>query len=264
MLNKPNKIKHRWKQVAAALLTAAVIGQPVYSSGIPTIDAAAIAQMVQQALVEGQRWAEQYSHYQQVASNWQTNLRNLIRNKISELTGVDLNTIGKSSNATLIALAEKQRRRCTRISNTDSQTYCNKMIDLEVRKITLFTESSQQIKSRFNEVNRLVVKQNQLASRGDTSGQVQSVETEIVAKLQNIQNLMNRYDLELKHIETEIGFYRDARIRISQDQMKGSDAVVKAAASAYLQNRADSVRNEAERLRNRSNNRSNSAFGKMQ
>lgn len=265
MSDKSSKTKRRWKKAAAVLLTAAaMMSQPAHSSGIPTIDVAAIAQMVQEALVQGQRWAQQYAHYQQVASNWQSNLRNLIRNKLSELTGIDLNTLGKSSDATLIGLAEKQRPRCAKISNADSQKYCNKMVDLDVRKVTLFTESSQAIQSRFSEINRLVAKQNQLASGGDTSGQVQSLENEIMTKLQNIENLMKRYDLEFKQIDTELKFYREGRIRISQEQMKGSNIVVKAATSAYLQNRVDSVRSQAANRRSRADEAARKALDRMQ
>lgn len=255
MLNKPNKIKHRWKQIAAALLTAAVIGQPVYSSGIPTFDGAAAANAIQQLL------------------NWKARFDSLVRDKMSQIPGVK-QFLDARRESQIEALFQRRIDQCGRMrkSNPTSADLCVNTVKLEKQKYNLLKHMNTEITAEFNRINGRISNQGSLASSmggamsaiagaGGNAGKAEAAENDVQAQLQGLLGKIKHYETQLNILDESINQLKWARKQLSKDQLAGNDGLMsginKGVTALALEERARNWRSKARDRRKNSANISN-------
>ena len=263
MSEKSNSTKSKYK-AAAVLLAAALASQPVYSTGIPVFDGAQEAQAIWE---KGVAWVEKLRQFQLQLDRWneqRQNWQNLIRGKIAEFFGIKLSDT--MSQAELAKIWEKGRTRCNQISNDTSKSYCNQMITLEIEKINLYFEGENSIDEQWKQFMSLRDSYNTAQSTGsNNANQLQSISENMEKVLNKIEIDMKVYEQRIALLDTRIKWMREARVKIAQEQMLGTnrtivDNVSKAAVVGTLTVFADKNRREARNLRERNERESQKAL----
>lgn len=209
--------------------------------------------------------ASQITHYATIVDNWKTNFQNMLRAKISDFFGITLGE--KVSEQQLTAIWEKGRKRCNQISNTLSQSYCNQMIDLEIRKINLYFAGENSIDQQWKQFISIQQQYNREQSSGQpNSSRLDSLSQQMSQILSKIQMDMQNYENQIGALDTRIEFMRKARVKIAQEQMQGTnrtviDNISKAAVIITLETSRQNSKSKANQLREANRSRSAAAFG---
>lgn len=238
---KPKRIN----QTAAALLTAAALAaQPAYSTGIPTVDVAAIANAIQQLM------------------NWKARFDSLVREKMSQIPGVkQFLEVQKESEIERMFLGRE--RACRRIKNSQQSDWCLNTVQLERQKYQLLKHMNNDITAEFNRINGRISSQGGFASQSGMlgaisgmaavqtpsgSGKAESVEQDVQAQLQALTNKIKQYEVRLNQIDRAIEQLKWARKQITKDQLAGNpplfsnSTVSKVAAAGWLEKEAREAR----------------------
>lgn len=246
----------RINQTAAALLTAAALAaQPAYSTGIPTVDVASIANAIQQLM------------------NWKARFDSLVREQMSQIPGVkQFLEVQKESEIELMFLGRE--RACGRIKNSQQSDWCLNTVQLERQKYRLLKHMNEDITAEFNRINDRISSQRGFASQKGTtnaiegvnidavsslipsgSGKAESVEQDVQAQLQALTNKIKQYEVRLNQIDRAIDQLKWARKQITKDQLAGNpslfsrSAVSKTAAAGWLEKEALNARKKAQKKR---------------
>lgn len=213
--------------------------QPVYSSGIPTFDGAAAANAIQQLL------------------NWKQNFGNMIREKLSQITGID-KLIAANQTSAINGMFERRKNKCNQMkrNNLTSATLCLNTVILEQQKYNLLVKMDQEISAELRKTNGIIASQNKnAASVGgilgmtDSSGKAQSNEQAAQIQLQVVQAKYARYKNQLDSIDDTIAQYKKMRVDLAKEQLAGktglSAAVSKGAVAIALEGKASKWRSDA-------------------
>lgn len=246
---------------AAMLILTFPATHVVHASGIPTVDAVQLAHSIWE---QGVAWTERVRNWKANLDNWKANLKNMIRSKISDFLGIQLS--GKMSEAELTQIWEKGRVRCNQISNATSKSYCNQMITLEIEKIKLYFQGEASIDAQWQQFMRLRDYYNSEQSRGtNNASHLQTIADNMEKVLGKIEIDMKTYEQRIALIDTRIEWLRQARVKIAQEQLQGTnrtivDNAAKAAVIMRLTERSESNTKKAEELRKGNRQRSQTAF----
>lgn len=227
-------------RTALALLTAAALAaQPVYSSGIPTFDGAAAANALQQLL------------------NWQQNFGNMIREKLTQITGTN-KLIDARQTAAINSMFDRRKARCRQMMKTNptSATLCVNTVTLEQQKYDLLVRMDQEISAELQKTNTIIANQNKNAvsmggrlGMADSSGKAQSNEQAAKIQLEVIQAKYNHYKNQLDSLDAMIAQYKKMRADLTKDQLVGntglSSSVSKGATAIALEMKANKWRSDA-------------------
>lgn len=186
--------------------------QPAYSTGIPTFDGAAAANALQQLL------------------NWQQNFGNMIREKLTQITGVDKLIEARQTTA-INGMFERRKSKCRQMTakNPTSATLCLNTVILEQQKYNLLVKMDQEISAELRATNNIIANQNKNAASvggilgmADSSGKAQSNEQAAKIQLEIVQAKYARYKNQLESIDATIAQYKKMRADLTKDQLAGN------------------------------------------
>lgn len=255
-------IKFKKSMAAAILILTFPATHVVHASGIPTVDAVQLAHSIWE---QGVAWTERVRNWKANLDNWKANLENMIRSKISDFLGIQLS--GKMSEEELTRIWEKGRVRCNQISNATSKSYCNQMITLEIEKIKLYFQGEASIDAQWQQFMRLRDYYNSEQSSGtNNASHLQTIADNMEKVLGKIEIDMKTYEQRIALIDTRIQWLREARVKIAQEQLQGTnrtviDNISKAAVIITLETSRQNSKSKAKELRKANRSRSAAAFG---
>lgn len=239
------KAKKKWLGVCVVSLGMAV--SQVNATGIPVFDGAASEHNIWEKTIQ---WVATAKHYAGIIANWKKNFQEMIRGKLGNLQDVTFKANDPYTQEEYLTLLDKLQERCNKISNSKSKRLCMDMIDIDKEKVQLFYSSMKDIDNATAELNAAIQNQRMQSD----SGKAQTAENEVQLKLDNVKKLMDRYEFQLKVLDTKQDFMRKARIDIAQEQINGTkpnivNAISQATTAANLQRKADRFRKQAIELR---------------
>lgn len=256
--------KKKWLGVCVVSLGMTV--SQVNAGGLPVIDGAAIAQMVKDAIVTA-------NHYSAVISNWKSNLQNMMRGQLTQLTGYNFN-IKSLSDEEINRLLNKKKEDCNKIANMQSRQFCKEMIILNEVKIKSLQSGEKNVQEEWNKYLQEVNRYNELQSiGGNNTESLKTIVDNINTILKNIDNMMKQTDLEMKTIDARIELLRKARVQIAQEQMKGTSltsSMTKGAIVEHIREKTELIKynekneNNIQTLREKNNKKSNDAWNSYQ
>lgn len=241
----------RINQTAVALLTAAALAvQPAYSTGIPTVDVAAIANAIQQLM------------------NWKARFDSLVREKMSQIPGVK-QFLDARQESQIENMFQRREQQCGRLrkNNQASSDLCLNTVRLERQKYRLLKHMNEDITAEFNRINGRISSQGGFASESGMlgaisgmaavqtpsgSGKAESVEQDVQAQLQALTNKIKQYEVQIAQIDQTINQLKWARKQLTKDQLAGNpslfsrSAVSKGAAAGWLEKEARNARKKAQ------------------
>lgn len=251
------KIKKKWLGVGVVSLGMAV--SQVNATGIPVFDGAAAEHNFWEQMVQ---WVATTEHYTAIILNWKRNFQEMIRGKLGNLQDTTFKANDPYTQDQYLTLLTKLQKRCNKISNSESKTLCSNMVDIDKDKVRLFYSSMKDIDNASNELN-IAIKNQRAKSQ---SGQAQTAENEVQIKLDNLKKLMDKYEFQLKILNTKQNFMQKARADIAREQMIGSGTVTsgltKAAIVTHIDNKRKSIQSDARTLRTRNTETSTFEFNK--
>lgn len=239
------KTKRKWLGVCVVSLSMVVV--QVNASGIPVYDGGATLQREKNhALTIAQMVKEAF----ETAMNWKRNFEEMMRGKFGNLQDSSFKSNDPYTQDEYIELINKMQQKCNKISNEASKKLCIEVYDIDKEKVILFYSSIEDIDKATAALNAAV--QNQRTQSG--SGQTQTAENEVQIKLDNLKRIIDRYEIELKILNSKQEFKQKARTDIAREQINGTkpnivNAISQAATAANLQQKADTFRQQAIQLR---------------
>lgn len=241
----PANLKRR---AAAAGLTAALAAaQLSQASGIPVFDGAKFAQDTANWALDAADRARQLAHWVTQLENWKQNLANLVRGRLMEIPAVK-EALEKQAQNQINELFDKRRQGCAKLSNTSSQFFCVRTVDLEKEKYGILMNMDADIAQTFAAIKALQQQHAGLAGSNTGSGRQQRIEQDIQIAVNSLNAKIRQHQTNIDAKNSMIAEYRQARVMLSKNQFSGSSLTGKAgksAAAAVLQMQAADYREKA-------------------
>lgn len=240
------------KKAALALTAVSLLmAQPVHSSGIPTVDVAAITNAIQQLM------------------NWKARFDSLVREKMSQIPGVK-QFLDARQEGQIEGMFQRREQQCARLrkNNSASADLCLNTVRLERQKYQLLKHMNNDITAEFNRINGRISSQGGFASQSGMlgaisgmaavqtpsgSGKAESVEQDVQAQLQALTNKIKQYEVQLAQIDQTIEQLKWARKQLTKDQLAGNanlaNAITNTTGGLWLQQEAQRINRNAKRKR---------------
>lgn len=251
----------RINQTAAVLLTAAALAaQPAYSTGIPVYDG---AQSIFSAWYQTFLNVKQVYHWSQELRNWDSNLKNYLRGRISKLLGINLSD--QFSMEDLERLLQKRKSRCNGLGNSDSRALCNETIGIEIKKVQVYQKMESMIQQNYTQLEKLVNEYESVRTQNDSSGKADSKQKEIMTHIQNFESKLKIYEQQLKMLDMQQDMLQKARAEVARDQIRSTNAAraaVQTAVFGALKLEAKDYKSKANDLRKLNSSTSNSSYSR--
>lgn len=242
------------RTLAAWLCGGLILAAPVAQSYVlPVIDGAKIAQDAMNWALDAADRATTLSNWITQLENWRQNLANLVRGEMKQIVGQEL--LDAQHEQQIANMFQQRLQRCQKLTNSVSQNYCTRTIQLEQEKFKELKEMDKLVQQTFNlSINQLIAEQNRTAKSDTGSGVTSTTENAVIANLQKLRIEMEQRQNKIKAIDEIIAQYRQVRKDLTKNQLSGnsSNALGKAAGAAVLQKNASDYRNKAAALRQNS------------
>lgn len=250
----------RINQTAVALLTAAALAaQPAYSTGIPTFDGGSFIGAIQQLM------------------NWQERFKSLIRDELSEITGMK-QFLDARQKAQIENMFKQREEQCKRLNknNSASAELCLNTVLLERQKYQLLEHMNKEITNEFRKINGIISKHGSLTKQSrelpamqgfggkqgmaavsvpSSSGKAESAEQNVQAQLMALTNKIRHYEVQIAQLDKTIEQLKWARKQLTKDQLSGntglSAGLSKGAAATALEIKAQKWRTDARNNRDK-------------
>lgn len=281
------KTKKKWFAVSIVSLNIAIPLQ--VNAGIPVTDIGANGQLViinsntmqsattLQSINSGVNQTN--SKLDTANENWQKLFRELAKDKLSDIYGLDLSNDEQLSQKQYTQFQEEAKSRCQKIGNkndgkNESRELCLKMIEIDKQKIKHYFKSLEDMKEATTALKNAIQSQ-QSAS---TQGEKDTAEHNVQNKFQDLARIQQEYELNIKILDAKKEFMRQRREDIAEQQLAGKpeqpsggkaglkavigNIVGKSATTAALQLRVEYYQKKAKDKKGENNMFSETCFNK--
>ncbi|MDO4640694.1 MAG: hypothetical protein Q4A84_03185 [Neisseria sp.] len=254
----------------AIVISASIIlaTQPVLATGIPTFDAGAVAQAIQQLLQNFEHYAKTYKHWKSEAKHWTAELNAKIRGALSRLDRVK--PTPEMTQEEFKQIFDGRNLRCAGLNNEDSKKLCFEAVRLDKQEIDLYFEAEKAVSQLMTKLDATWENYQKNVGGKNNTEQLKSIEDDLDNQLQAIEIAMKSYDHKIKMLQARQKMVEKSRIEVVQSQIQGAPpnavttniakVATQGAAVLFLSSRTEDYKNRAKGLRKESANRSKNMF----
>ncbi|WP_373753923.1 hypothetical protein [Neisseria weixii] len=233
-------------------ITAALLfTHPVHAGGIPVIDGAKLAQDAMNWALDAADRATQLANWVTQLQNWKQNLANLVRGQLMEIPAVK-EALEKQAQNQINTLFAQRRQKCLTLSNTSSQLFCTRTVDLEKEKYAILMQMDKDIATAFAQIKALQQAHAKIARSNTSAGTQQKIEKNIQIVMDNLNAVLGQHQTNIAAKNALIEEYQKARVMLTKAQFSGkgfSPAVTNTVAATVLQIQAQDYLQKARQLR---------------